>query len=103
MARFFGLLAVGLSSVALSACVKDNKIEDYLPPSPGAGQPGKDGGTILAAADACSQLVSALAASRDSLHCTQPTDATLSCPGYLAVAGALSCDSVTENSVTACV
>src|SRR5690349_4245383 len=103
MARILRVLGVGLASVVLTACVKDDKVEDYLPPERGAAQPGKDGGGELTIQDACSQVVAALKDARDSNRCKAPADEDLVCPGYLAVAGSLTCDSVSENSVKACV
>ncbi|HVU05381.1 MAG TPA: hypothetical protein VHE30_26720 [Polyangiaceae bacterium] len=103
MRRLPALLAAASCALVVSACVQDNKVEDYVTPVGGAVQPGLDGGGAVAAASACSDLTAALKKKRDDLRCDAPADDTLACPGYVAVGGSLPCDTYVESSVKSCV
>jgi hypothetical protein len=96
------LIVVGLSCVVVSACVSDPTVENDVPARSGAHQPGVTPGSVLSAKDACDQVLSAEKSARDQLSCAARTPAPV-CPSYLAVAGAMPCDSYEETTVTACV
>lgn len=101
MLRLLKVVGVAFSSVAITACVSDPKVEDYAPPSAGAHQPSGDGVATLSVAEACTRLVNAETTTRQKLACT--ASPSPQCPAHLAVAGALPCGLYDASTVTACV
>jgi hypothetical protein len=83
----------------VSACVSDPAVEADVPASPGAVQPGGNGGSQVAAAEACTRIKAARTAAADKLGCDDPGD---ECPRYLYVAGAMPCDEYAGDSLDAC-